>query len=119
MKNRLWQIAPLLLLGSTTVPAQGQMVEELNRFPVGVTDLSTLTDQADAALDIFSTSSGDIDLSDIAAQLQSGSQIYTAGNSAILITEGAEPVLLLEQPGGGVQAMYICRILPICDEAPE
>ena len=119
MRNELWLVGPLLLLGSTTALAQGQMVEELNQFPVGVTDLSTLSDQDDAALDIFSTSSGDIDLSDIAAQLRSGSQIYTAGNSAILVTEGAEPVLLIEQPDGGVQAMYICRILPICTEAPE
>ena len=119
MKNRLSLATPLLLLGSTIVLAQGQMVEELSKFPIGVTDLSTLAGQADAGLDLFSTSSGDIDFSDIAAQLQSGSQIFTVGNSAILVTEGAEPVLLIEQPDGGVQAMYICRILPICTEAPK
>ncbi|WP_170419265.1 hypothetical protein [Ruegeria atlantica] len=119
MRNSLLLATPFLLFGSTNVTAQGQMVEELNQLPMGVTDLSTLADQADAGLDVFSRSSGDIDLSDIAGQLQSGSQVYTAGSSAILVTEGAEPVLLIEQPDGGVQAMYICRILPICTEAPD
>lgn len=99
--------------------AQQQMAEGLNQLPVGVTDLATLADETDAASEVFSKDNGDIELSDIASQVQLGSQVYTAGNSAILVTEGSEPVLLIEQPDGGVQAMYICRILPICTEAPE
>lgn len=99
--------------------AQEQIIEELNRLPYGVTDLSELAGQADAGFDVFAKDSVDIDLSDIASQLQRGGQVYTAGNSAILLSEGEEPVLLIPQPDGGVQAMYICRILPICTESPE
>ena len=118
MKRRMVLCAALAINPSSLI-AQEQVIKELNSLPFGVTDLTEVGRDVDAGYDMFSKDGSDIDLSDIAGKVQAGSRLYTTGETAILLSEGSEPVLLVQQPDGGVQAMYICRILPICTETPE
>lgn len=117
--KRLMILGVALAASPSGLIAQEQLIPELNNLPFGVTDLTQVGPDVDAGYDMFSKDGSDIDLSDIADKVQAGGQLYTTGETAILLSEGSEPVLLVQKPDGGVQAMYICRILPICTEAPE
>ncbi len=118
MKRKMILCAALAISPSSSI-AQEQVIKELNNLPFGVTDLTEVGPDVDAGYDVFSKDGSDIDLSDIADKVQAGGQLYTTGETAILLSDGSEPVLLVQQPDGGVQAMYICRILPICTETSE
>lgn len=97
--------------------AQDTTFKQMKEFNPNVIDLSKFGGDVSANRDLLGGPQQGVDMRTIEDKLkQGGSQLYNMQNSAILMQEGKEPVLLVPGENGLVNGWYICRIIPICSE---